>query len=88
MEQPGIVYSIEVLVMGSILMECHSPHMTETMTSGVVTVHKVGREDGGTITVCLHNSTASTTTTQHQDSGRQFFGTHSLDLVAPSSLLK
>ena len=83
MEQPGIVYSLEV--QPTMSMECHSLHKTETMT---ITVQHTGREDGGTDHVWLHNSMASTTMTQHQEPMRLFIGKHSLDLVVPSSLLK
>ena len=36
-------------------MEWHSPHTTEIMTCGEVTVHKALMEDGGTIPACTHN---------------------------------
>ena len=70
-------------------MEWHSPHMTVTMTCMVVdTVHKNGREDGGTTPACLQIWTGSTIMTQHQEPGRQLFGRHSLVVIAHWSLLK
>ena len=54
-EQLGIVYCMAIVTMVIISMECHSPHTTETMTSPMVTVHKVGKEAGGTEHVCVHN---------------------------------
>ena len=76
------------LSVATALMEWHSPHMTMTMTCGVVvTVHNSGREDGGTTPAWIHNWMASTIMTQHQEEERQSFGSHS-QLVAHWSLLK
>ena len=36
-------------------MAWHSPHMTETMTCGLVTVDKALREDGGSTAARIHN---------------------------------
>ena len=52
-ELPETVYSMAVVQATS--MAWHSPHMTETMTCGLVTVHKALREDGGSTAARIHN---------------------------------